>query len=253
MIIRYFDAGAYKGEIIDEIIKLVKEVGLDYQVYAFEPAAKANKGLHEKYGDNKKVTIYKLALTDKTEDNVPLYHSKNNDGYSICKTKWNVNREDFEPVSTEKLSNFLNSITKAKEDVWILKVNVEGSEYEIFKDLIESGNHKKLDLVIGTLGDLKKLTDKSVEEAEKFEAYIRKHINFVEVTPGNLGGLEEVKRKINAVAKSIKKLKSVVVDDEDILSEPEDHEGLETVIAKMPEKSSKVKRTFEKKVKEIKR
>jgi FkbM family methyltransferase len=254
--IRYFDAGAYKGEIIDEIIKLANKAGCDYQVYAFEPANEANKELHKKYGDNKKVTIYKLALTNKTVDGVPLYHSKNADGYSLCKTKWNVNPEDFEQVSTEKLSVFLNSIPKDKGEFWVLKVNVEGSEYELFKDLIESKAHAQFDLVIGTLGDLRKLKDKSPEEADKFEAYVKKNLRFVEVTPRKLEGLKEVETAFKNLSKSSPKPSKVskVEDfDDDLLPEPKGREGIESVVAKMPEKQTKVKRTITKKVKEVKR
>ena len=265
MVIKFFEVGAHNGAIIDEIIKLAKSIGCDYQVIAFEPGAEANAILHGKYKKDPKVEIYKLALTDKTVDGVKLYHSNNTDGYSLCNTKWNVKTDKFENVSTEKFSVFLATQPKKQTgEFWLLDVDIEGSEYEFYPDLVDSGAYKEFDMIIGSLKDLRKI-GKPEQEAEAFERWLKKFVTVVVVEPNNLENLEVVGRAIveqtateGAVEESL--TANPVPEQEPIQDvdrgqdfKDEDYPEIETIVAKAPAKSTKPKRTINKKIKEVKR
>ena len=165
-IIRYFDIGSYHGTIPQTIIGIL---GNNYKAYLFEPCKKHFSTLSDKFFDNESVKLYNIALTNK-KGKCPLYYSTIS-GHSLHRDKINVDVSNFEMVDCDVFSEWYKKekIRKYKGDIFILRIDIEGSEYEVYTDIIESGLYKKIDLFCGSLNDLYKLKNKSKEEAIQFQ------------------------------------------------------------------------------------
>ena len=159
------------GANVGNITKQMAERGA--VVYAFEPNPHAFKVLEEKFKNDHNVhCVNKGALDRNTK--MPLYMHENSDqdevywsqGTSLLDFKGNVNKEKFVEVELIDLSEF---IEKLGQRVKLLKMDVEGVEYEILNKLIETNVYKLIDLILVETHE-KKIT----ELRDKHEALIEK-------------------------------------------------------------------------------
>lgn len=125
-----FDVGGYKGETTEEFLKRY-----NCEVYIFEPVAEFAQIIKEKFQNNPKVHIFEFGLSNKTttksitlEENAASVYKKN---------------EDSEKISLVKISDFIRENKIAKID--LMDINIEGSEFDLIQDLIESGDINKVD------------------------------------------------------------------------------------------------------------
>ena len=139
-----FDIGACIGIFIDDC--LAKYGGDIEMIYAFEPLFVNNDFLCEKYKDNPKVTIYSLAVGAK--GGLATFYKKfdprtdsqsgsdyvGNAGSSLKKGKYNVSSHFKTEVRVITLSKFLEVYPEI-EKIDILKIDTEGSEYDILEDI----------------------------------------------------------------------------------------------------------------------
>lgn len=118
-----FDMGGYEGAWADDIYK---KYGSD--VYVFEPVPAFANNIKNKFNGNYKVKVYTFGLSDKTED-IDLGLSDN--GSSAF-----IKSDNFIKIHLVKSSDFIreNNITK----IDLIKLNIEGGEYSLLEDLIES-------------------------------------------------------------------------------------------------------------------
>ena len=131
------DCGANVGGITENILKECDEV------YAFEPNPHAFKALQDKFKNNLNVTCFNKAVLDRN-DTVKLYFHENSDqnevhwstGSSLLEFKGNVSKDKFSEVEAVDLCEFIDSLNSKIE---ILKIDVEGVEYEIINKLIDTG------------------------------------------------------------------------------------------------------------------
>lgn len=173
----FFDIGAYIGEVTEIFIKICKELNISYEIHQFEPSKAYVKTLKEKFKNDSNVYIHPFAITDK-EGECLLYKSKRPDGYSLYSSKWNVDKNDFEEVTCGKFSNWYNTNKKEKapDEIYIVKSNINGSEWEFFKDLISSGINKMVDLYCGKiLKNIEKTGAHTPEQQEEFKQYLHKN------------------------------------------------------------------------------
>lgn len=123
-----FDIGGYHGDFAD---KIFSKFGCN--VYVFEPIKSYFEKIHNRFKDNKKVNVKNYGLsngnfiTDITLDGDSSSVFKNN------KKKESINLYDV--VDTIK--------TLEVNQIDLMKINVEGSEYNILRRLINSGTIKK--------------------------------------------------------------------------------------------------------------
>lgn len=127
------DIGSCLGEFIDHFL----DQNAGATVYAFEPLEVNFNFLKDKYKGNNNVHVYKEAISNSTgianffiKEN---QHKLGNDGCSLESSKSNVNSYNYVSVKTIKLSTFIKEKKINKIDV--LKIDVEGSEYDIFSDI----------------------------------------------------------------------------------------------------------------------
>jgi FkbM family methyltransferase len=141
-----FDAGACVGAFIDYCLKEYESP----RIYAFEPLKVNFNYLQEKYTDSPNVTVVNFAVSDRG-GTANLYKKKyangkgfdfaGNEGCSLIPRKSNVSSDVFEVVNLISLPDFMQS--NGIEEVDILKLDVEGNEYVILNDLLESGGYKR--------------------------------------------------------------------------------------------------------------
>jgi FkbM family methyltransferase len=145
------DIGACVGLFIDYCFQ-------NYEIetiYAFEPLKVNYDFLVEKYAQNPKVKIFHTAVSN-FDGEGPLFKKPNpsdltlfdfvgNVGCSLRKDKSNICQNYFETVLVTTLCSFLKE--EKIEHVDILKVDAEGSEYEIIENLLDNNLLSKIDQI----------------------------------------------------------------------------------------------------------
>jgi FkbM family methyltransferase len=127
-----FDVGAYVGTFTDKIINK-----FNCNVYAFEPLKEYSDQLIIKYKDNPKVKIFNFGLLD--ED--AITYLSNIDGASSI-----FNRPEGTLDIEVKMKSFENFIKDNKiGKIDLLYMNIEGSEYQLLEQIIESSLIEKIE------------------------------------------------------------------------------------------------------------
>jgi len=159
MKVNYFDLGLFRGvELSWMVNNILPSLDInDYSAYGFEPCEKYFEHLSNKFNSNDKITLIKKAVSDKNQK-VKLYHAPNLVGNSIYDSKNNIKKDSFEMVESIIFSEWLKKNVQDFENSFnILKVNIEGAEWPLFKNLCETGMHKHIDIFCGQGHDVKKI------------------------------------------------------------------------------------------------
>lgn len=140
------DCGANVGLVTLEMLKK------GAVVHAFEPNIYAYEKLQERtkeYGSSCK--IYNAGVWDR-QDKMKLYLHEWSDqdqvkwstGSSFVQEKENVRSDKYTEVDVIRLSDFIRNLnTRVK----MLKIDIEGAEYETVTDLIETGVYQNIDKI----------------------------------------------------------------------------------------------------------
>ena len=122
------DGGGYQGEFIDNIL-----INFGCKIDSYEPLKKEYENLKKKYFYNDRVKVFNLAIFS---DSKELYLNK--EGISSYIVNDNIGK-DIVKIKAEDITKIINKKTK----VDLLKLNVEGAEYEILNRVIETNNLNK--------------------------------------------------------------------------------------------------------------
>lgn len=169
--VSYIDIGSYVGIIPQHIIELFLKHNIDYDAHVFEPCVEYSRTLRKRLSGYNNVNIYQKAAYNENCIR-PLYHAIDICGHSLCNTKFNIDIDDYEEVECVKFSEWFNSSINNTDSLVILRLDIEGAEYELYNDIIDSGINNKIDLYLGTLEDIYKLTNITNSEARAFESYL---------------------------------------------------------------------------------
>jgi FkbM family methyltransferase len=123
------DAGGYKGEWANNI-------SIKYQcfIYILEPLKSFHDGIVYKFQENNKIIPFNIALSNKTEESKI---SIEDDSSSIFSKG-----DKFEIIQCVDIKEFF--IANKINEVDLIKINIEGSEYDLIERIIELGLHKKI-------------------------------------------------------------------------------------------------------------
>ena len=124
-----FDIGGYEGQWSDDIFSKY-----DCNIYIFEPVQDFAENIKKRFADNKKIQIYPFGLSDKNS-NEKIY--SNNFKSSLFKKEGNITEIKLVKFSDFFLQNNINFID-------LMKINVEGGEYDLLEELIKTGLVKKV-------------------------------------------------------------------------------------------------------------
>ena len=119
-----FDLGGYKGNFAQDIYNRYL-----CEIFIFEPVKSFYKIIDKKFKDIPKVTAYPYGLANEDKE---LSISDSNDASSVF-----IDSEGSEKIELKSILNFIknNNITY----VDLIKINIEGGEYEVLESLLKSG------------------------------------------------------------------------------------------------------------------
>ena len=123
----FIDGGSFRGEFIEKIIDYY-----DCRAFGFEPLSEYSEILNQKFINNPKVKIIDSALS--SEDGSAYFNEDHQSSYID-----NIKTKQFRTkrlVRTKRLETFMEE--ESIKNIGLLKLNVEGSEYEIIESLIKS-------------------------------------------------------------------------------------------------------------------
>lgn len=188
--IRYFDFGLHKCEELKGMKEFLPTITDNFECYGFE-AAPTNYNDYCKIHETNNTKIYNVAVSDKHNSTINLYYCPNEVGHSIHSTKRNVLKDKYWEVNSIKFSEWLkdNNIN-LKDSFNIVKVNIEGAEWELFNDIIDSNLRNDINIFCGSSGrDVKKIK-KFVDDGivKKFTEILKK--NNIEILRWNSGPIE---------------------------------------------------------------
>lgn len=125
-----FDLGGYIGEWSEKILSKY-----DSNIFIFEPVNNFVKIMKGKFKNNSKVKIFRIGLSDRTED---VFISVDKTASSIYKKGGKK-----EKIHLVEIESFMNSNNVYKID--LMKINIEGGEYDLLDHMIKNNLIKVVD------------------------------------------------------------------------------------------------------------
>jgi FkbM family methyltransferase len=133
----FLDCGANRGQ---SIVGAKKQFGSDTEVYSFEAVTVLYNKLVEKWANNPTVHLFNTAVWDKN-DKVKIYISTEwSDASTLYLDKFDrkVDKDLYNEVDSIDLSEFIKD-NFTPEDYIILKLDIEGAEYDVLYHLAQTG------------------------------------------------------------------------------------------------------------------
>jgi FkbM family methyltransferase len=122
-----FDLGGYEGQWASDIFGKYK-----CPVWIFEPSASFYQRIVARFSHNPSMKVLNFGLADH-DGELKLYESE--DASSVIRDKDSVGK--YEYIRLVNASNFLSE--KGIERIDLMKINIEGAEYDLLDHLIETG------------------------------------------------------------------------------------------------------------------
>lgn len=125
-----FDLGGYHGDFANNIFNK-----FNCNVYIFEPFPEFYNLIKERFKDNQKIKVFNYGVSNKTGEVEFLF---SNDGSTLAQTK-KYKEEDNKTASIVQIKSFKDVYTEMNVDtIDVLKINVEGAEYEILDNIFKN-------------------------------------------------------------------------------------------------------------------
>jgi len=135
----FIDLGAYTGDSLTMALNLYDGVNV---FYAFEPLSTNFKELELKFGGRKDIILINAAVDIATGEGKLYLHRRGwLGGASLCEDKKSITTDKFEIVKILDFSAFIIENFKPTDEI-ILKMDVEGKEYDILEKMIRDGSIK---------------------------------------------------------------------------------------------------------------
>ncbi len=127
-----FDLGGYKGNWTSDIFSKYCS-----EVYVFEPAHRFYAGIVERFHCNPKIKVFNFGLAN---ENIDIKMALSNDASSIYK---NVDDGMYDLVKLVNATEFFKE--KNIKHIDLMKINIEGGEYDLLEHLLDSGFVKNIE------------------------------------------------------------------------------------------------------------
>ena len=140
--IRFIDCGANIGQSIEWAQKTF--YGYNLKIDSFEPLPLNIEVLNEKYLSQENITIHPKAIS--TTNSTQRFYCQNwgaRTGSSLIEGKSSAT-DGYIDVETVDLAEWLN-LNINKDEIAILKIDIEGSEYKVLPHLFENKIHEWID------------------------------------------------------------------------------------------------------------
>lgn len=160
--INYFDLGLYKDALeMEQLANIISKYNISfnipYKMYGFEANPDFANAAKQKFSSNPNISIHNLAICNEDKQ-VQLFLSGGK-GDSIYESKFSKKTKKI-TVQGKKFSSFIkeNNIN-LDNNINIVKINIEGAEWDFFNDIINSGIHKYISIYIGRGHDPHKIEE----------------------------------------------------------------------------------------------
>lgn len=152
-----FDLGGFEGNWSNTINNLYKPT-----LYIFEPIKKYYNNIVSRFKNETNIKVYNFGLSDKKQI-AKINLSNDASSIHISETL------NFENIELEDISDFLNENELTEVD--LLKINIEGCEYELLERLI---NANKLTTFKNIQVQFHIFVDNAIERRNKIREFLQK-------------------------------------------------------------------------------
>ena len=141
----YIDLGAHKGVLLSQMIKHFKDIDM---FIAFEPVPSLCRRMEKRIGNNPKVKIFNKAAS--CFDGQAVFYvdiKKKKDcgvGNGSTLIRGIYNKEII--IESVDFSKYLNENFKLTDNI-VLKLDIEGHEYELLNHMIDTGSIKYINRI----------------------------------------------------------------------------------------------------------
>ena len=137
------DCGTNTGIVSDIILRCG---GISY---AFEPSKDAFMFLNRKYKDNPRINLINAAVSNKNGETIFNTDSAFDGGAHITNPETPLNYERFNKYTVKviRLTDFIKNILSSHKKIYLLKLDVEGEEFNILEDLLKTETYKNIDYI----------------------------------------------------------------------------------------------------------
>jgi len=147
----YIDVGMYNGELLEKVISIYPPFD---KYMGFEAIPQLCEEAKDRFKNNSKVTIINKAAGIKDKDNVKFYMcyckekggckgkgSEIGTGSTLLKNKirGNIDKSKFIYVDVIDFSKYIIDNFREIDEIY-LKIDIEGSEYELLDHMIKTGS-----------------------------------------------------------------------------------------------------------------
>ncbi len=204
MRINFFDLGAFDGIESKIASDIFRSLGIeDFKIYTFEPCQKSFDQISSLLKDDPNVKLVKSAISN-SNGMSKLYHSfeGNEVGHSIFSSKNNVYESDYEEIETIKFSSFCTNENIDLENGFnIIKINIEGAEWHLFNDLIDSKMIQNIHIFCGEAIDMPKVKELHPYIPE-YESMLKKYK--IEFVPFSAQGIQNESDRVLSETRDFK-------------------------------------------------
>ncbi|MFB0565321.1 MAG: FkbM family methyltransferase [Candidatus Aminicenantaceae bacterium] len=172
--ILYLDLGTHKegNELALMVERILPRLCKKFESYGFEASRESFDQVKAKFANKKNVDLINKALCYvlPPEGKIKLFKDIKREGVGDSLYK---PTEHYEKIEAMRLSDWLReSNIDLQNRICLLRMNIEGSEYDVIKDLVERGLAKHIDGYYGMWDDVSKIDKKRGEE---FLAYLEEN------------------------------------------------------------------------------
>ena len=167
----YLDFGTHKegAELSLMVDDFLPQVCNNFEAYGFEASQESFEQADEKFSGRENVRIIHKAVCHvlPSDGKIRLYHDlKSGLGDSLHRQT-----ASYEEVEALRLSDFLCNVVMDNRII-LLRMNVEGAEYDVIKDLVESGAAKYINGYFGMWDDVSKF---DIQRDDEFRTFLLKN------------------------------------------------------------------------------
>ena len=166
----YLDIGTHKegAELALMTDVILPRVCFTYEAYGFEASQESFRQVRVKFSKKRHVILLHKALCN-TQGKIRLYHNARSGlGDSLYREG-----DSFEDVDAVRLSGWLRERNISLEDtICLLRMNIEGAEFDVLQDLVESGLATNVDGYYGMWDDVSKI---NVERDAEFREFLTRN------------------------------------------------------------------------------
>ena len=173
MSVLYLDAGTHKEgvELSFVVDSILPPICSNFEAYGFEASQQSYEHAARKFADRKNIHIVHTALTHTLPANGKLRLYKDLDS-GIGDSLYRETAE-YEEVEAKRLSDFLiENHLVTNNTIVLLRMNIEGAEDDVLRDLVESGLAQSIDGYFGMWDDVSKI---DVERDAEFRTFLARY------------------------------------------------------------------------------